>query len=80
MTVARAARSPLKSGISTSTAHPGTRSRMRRMVAANTSGPAVGQVVAVHRGEHGVAQAEAGHRLGHPLRLPGVQRPRPARW
>jgi hypothetical protein len=37
------------------------------------SGAMVGQVVAGHGGEHDVAQSEGLHRLGHPLRLPGVE-------
>ena len=39
MTISTASRLPWKSGISTSTPHPGTRSRMARMVSANSSAP-----------------------------------------
>ena len=41
-------------------------------------GPAVGQIVPVHRGDHGEGQAQARHGFGHPLGLPGVHRPRAA--
>ena len=36
-------------------------------------GAAVRQVIAVHGGDHGEAQAQAGHGLGHPLGLARVQ-------
>ena len=37
------------------------------------AGAAIGQVIPVHRGDHGEPQAEACHGLGHPLRLLGIQ-------
>ena len=37
-------------------------------------GAAVGQVVTRHPGDRGVTQAHRRHRVGHPARLPGVQR------
>jgi hypothetical protein len=39
---------------------------------------AVGDVVTGHARDHGVGQAHAGHRLGHPAGLLGVERERPA--
>src|SRR5690606_32325918 len=41
-------------------------------------GAAVTQVVAVHRGDHHVAQAQVGDRLGQVHRLVGIQRLGPA--
>ena len=59
------ARSPLKSGVSTSTCAAGRRSRTARTVAAKCAAPPSAQVVARHRGQHDVAQAQARRGLGH---------------
>src|SRR6185437_15440866 len=64
-TSASCAGSALKSGISNSTPQPGTVSWMAT---------AVGEVIAGHAGDGGVAQAHRGNRLGDPARLVGVER------
>jgi hypothetical protein len=38
--------------------------------------PAVQHIIAVHRGNHRITQAQRGHRLGDPLGLPLVNDPR----
>ena len=63
---------PRKSGVSTSTAQPGARRRIARIVAAKAPGAEVGQVVAVHRGHDAMAQSHLVHRVGHAQRLRAV--------
>ena len=59
MTSRSGASSPLKSGISTSTPMPGTRSRSSADRVREDVGAAVGQIVAGDRGDHHVLQARA---------------------
>ena len=78
-TSATASRSPMKSGVSTSTPTPGFSRRMARMVLAKCAGAAVRQVVPVDRGEHREAQAQGRHPPGGLLGLQGVQGQRAGR-
>ena len=52
-----------KSGVSTSTVVPGLIARMARMVCGEMLRPAIGQVVAVHRRDHHMLEAQLLHRL-----------------
>ncbi len=70
--VARASGSPLQSEISNSIAVAGRPRPDGPHRGRESAGAAVGQVVAGHCGDHGVGQAEPGHRLGHPPGLVGV--------
>ena len=74
-TMSRASGTPRKSGVSTSTAVPGLRLVDRRDHPGEVAGAAVGQVVAVDRGDHGVAEPHDRHRLGHVLGLLRDRRP-----
>ena len=63
-----------KSGVSTSIVVPGAAARMARMTAAKCAGAAVGQVVAVDRGDDDVLQAELRHGVGDAVGFVGVER------
>ena len=71
-TVSRASTTPRKSGVSTSTAgaRPAPVDRLDDL--GEVAGAAVGEVVAVDRGDHRVAQLHRRHRLGDALGLVGV--------
>ena len=79
-TVSTAPVSPLKSPVSTSSTRSGQRRFTARMVAAQWAAPPSCEIVAIHAGDDGVAQAELGQHGGHPLGLVGIGRQRAGRW
>ncbi len=65
--------SPLQSEISTSMVVAGVRLPDGGDGGGKGAGTSVGQVVTGHAGDHGMGQPHPLHRLGHPLRLTGVE-------